>query len=151
MRRPAFIEGQVTFALKPVETGVSVTECCRKMGISEQTFYRWKKKDGGLGLRYQPTLELEKAPLKKRTSEITGVRFRYGYKRITTLATDLRTDPTMIEMPSDTTFDRLGTGMYHSLAIDRDGDAWAWGNGGNGRLGYGGSEHQDSPRSVAMP
>ena len=45
-----FSEEQVAFALRQAETGISVQEVIRKMGISEQTFYRWKKKYGGLGI-----------------------------------------------------------------------------------------------------
>jgi putative transposase len=49
MRRTKFIEGQIAFTLKQAETGTPVMEVIRKMGITEQTFYRWKKKYGGLG------------------------------------------------------------------------------------------------------
>ena len=49
MKKSKFTEEQIAFALKQAETGTSVTEVIRKLGISEQTFYRWKKKYGGLG------------------------------------------------------------------------------------------------------
>src|SRR5258706_2326086 len=49
MKRSKFTESQIVFALKQAETGVAVAEVCRKMGISEATFYNWKKKYGGLG------------------------------------------------------------------------------------------------------
>lgn len=39
-----FSEEQIAFALKQAEHGTPVLEVIRKMGISEQTFYRWKKK-----------------------------------------------------------------------------------------------------------
>ena len=42
-----FTEPQIAFVLKQVEVGVTVGEVCRKAGISEQTFYRWKQKYGG--------------------------------------------------------------------------------------------------------
>ena len=43
---------QVAFALRQAESGTPIPDVCRKMGISEQTFYRWKKKyDGMCGLR----------------------------------------------------------------------------------------------------
>ena len=35
---------QIAFALRQAESGAPVLEVCRKMGIAEQTFYRWKKK-----------------------------------------------------------------------------------------------------------
>jgi putative transposase len=44
-----FTEEQIAFALKQAETGTKVGEVCRKIGISEATFYNWKKKFGGLG------------------------------------------------------------------------------------------------------
>lgn len=40
----------IVFALKQAETGVAVAEVCRKMGISEATYYNWKEKYGGLGV-----------------------------------------------------------------------------------------------------
>lgn len=43
-------EEQIAFALKQAETGTSGAEVIRRMGISEQTFYRWKKVYGGLGV-----------------------------------------------------------------------------------------------------
>ena len=50
MKRKRFTEEQITFALRQVEGGVPVKEVCRKLQVSEQTFYRWKKKFGGLGV-----------------------------------------------------------------------------------------------------
>jgi putative transposase len=38
------------FALRSADTGVTVAEVCRKMGISEATYYNWKKKYGSLGV-----------------------------------------------------------------------------------------------------
>ena len=49
MRKSRFSVEQITYGLKQVETGVPVSELCRKLGISEQTFYAWKKKYGGMG------------------------------------------------------------------------------------------------------
>ena len=43
VHRPA-----VAFALQQAETGTPVEEVCRKMGVSQATFYRWKKVYGGL-------------------------------------------------------------------------------------------------------
>ena len=50
MKKSKFTEAQIVFAIKQSETGVKVDEVCRKMGISEATFYAWKKKYGGLGV-----------------------------------------------------------------------------------------------------
>ena len=49
MKKSRFTEEQISFALKQAETGTPVAEVLRRMGISEQTFYRWKKLYGGLG------------------------------------------------------------------------------------------------------
>ena len=48
MKKSKFTEEQIAFALRQAESGTSVVEVCRKMGIAEQTFFRWKKKYGGL-------------------------------------------------------------------------------------------------------
>ena len=68
-----FSEEQVAFALRQAETGISVQEVIRKMGISEQTFYRWKKKYGGLGiseLRRLKQLEEENRKLKQLVEDL---------------------------------------------------------------------------------
>jgi len=44
-----FTEEQIAQALWLVEAGAVAIDVCRKMGVSEQTFYRWKKKYGGMG------------------------------------------------------------------------------------------------------
>lgn len=43
MKRKRFSEEQIAFALRQAESGTTIEEICRKMGISEPTFYRWKK------------------------------------------------------------------------------------------------------------
>jgi len=50
MKTTKFTEEQIAFALKQAETGTKVAEVCRKMGISDATFYNWRKKYGGLGV-----------------------------------------------------------------------------------------------------
>jgi putative transposase len=74
MKKSKFTEVQIVFALKQNETGVSVEEICRKLGISEPTFYKWKKKFGGLGvseLRKLRQLEEENAQLKKLVADLS--------------------------------------------------------------------------------
>ena len=44
MKRSKFTESQISFALQQAETGFKVEEVCRKMGISDATFYLWEKK-----------------------------------------------------------------------------------------------------------
>lgn len=50
MKKTRYTEEQIAFALKQAETGTRVGEVCRKMGISEATFYNGKKKFAGLGV-----------------------------------------------------------------------------------------------------
>ncbi len=48
MKTSRFSESQVALALRQIEEGVDLGEICRKLVISEQTYYRWRKKYGGL-------------------------------------------------------------------------------------------------------
>lgn len=50
MKKTRYTEEQIAFTLKQAETGTRGEELCRKMGISEATFYNWKKKFGGMGV-----------------------------------------------------------------------------------------------------
>jgi alpha-tubulin suppressor-like RCC1 family protein len=59
--------------------------------------------------------------------------------------------PTSVAMPADTTFVAIAAGGNHSLALDQDGGAWAWGSNGYGQLGDGSGGDQATPVAVAMP
>jgi putative transposase len=48
MKRKRYTEPQIVFALQQAEGGTSVAEICRKMGVAEQTFYRWKRRHADL-------------------------------------------------------------------------------------------------------
>ena len=48
VKKSKFTEAQIAFALKQAETGTRVEEVCRKFGISQATFFNWKKKYGGM-------------------------------------------------------------------------------------------------------
>lgn len=48
MKKSRYSEQQIAFILKQRDEGVSVAEACRKAGISEATYYNWRKKYGGL-------------------------------------------------------------------------------------------------------
>jgi putative transposase len=74
MKKSKFTEAQIAFAIKQAESGVSVEEICRKLGVSQQTFYNWKKKYGGLDpteLRRLRQLEEENAKLKKIVADLS--------------------------------------------------------------------------------
>lgn len=74
MKKSTYTEAQIAFALKQAETGTRVDEVCRKMGISEATFYNWKKKYGGMGvneLRRLRQLEEENFKLKQIVADLT--------------------------------------------------------------------------------
>jgi len=74
MKKTKYMEQQIAFALKQAETGTRVSEVCRKRGISEATFYNWKKKYGGLGvseLRRLNQLEDENQRLKRMVADLS--------------------------------------------------------------------------------
>ncbi len=74
MKRSKFTEEQIAFALKQAEVGTSVEEVCRTMGISDATFYSWRKKYGGLGpseLRRLRQLEEENSKLKRLVADLS--------------------------------------------------------------------------------
>jgi putative transposase len=74
MKKSKFTEQQIVFAIKQAETGVPVAEVCRKLGISEPTFYNWKRKFSDLGtaeLRRLRQLEDENARLKQVVADLT--------------------------------------------------------------------------------
>jgi putative transposase len=68
MRSKRFSEEQIIGVLKEAESGVPPKEICRQHGISEQTFYRWRRKYGGLDVseaRRLKALEQENKKLKQ--------------------------------------------------------------------------------------
>lgn len=74
MKRKRFTDEQIAYALRQAESGVVPAEICRKMGVSEQTFYRWKKKYAGMGvaeLRELRQLREENRKLKQLVADLT--------------------------------------------------------------------------------
>lgn len=72
MKRKRFTEEQILGVLREQEAGGTAREICRRHGISEQTFYRWKSKYGGMqvsGVRRLRDLEGENAKLKRLLAE----------------------------------------------------------------------------------
>ena len=74
MKSSRYSPEQVAFAMRQAESGTPVPEVCRKMGIAEQTFYRWKKKYLGMGiaeLRRLRVLEEENRKLKQLVADLS--------------------------------------------------------------------------------
>jgi putative transposase len=72
MRGSRFREQQIIAVLKEHEAGAATGELCRRLGVSEQTLYRWKRKYGGLEVteaRRLRVLEEENARLKRLVAE----------------------------------------------------------------------------------
>ena len=81
MRKSRFTVEQIAMALRQGEAGTPVAEIIRKLEISEQTYYRWKKKYGGLGV-----------------SELRELRvIRDENRRLKTLVADLSLDKTILQ------------------------------------------------------
>jgi len=74
MKRKRYSEEQIIKILKDGEAGLKVADLCRKHGISEQTFYRWKAKFGGMGIseaKRLKQLEEENRRLKHAVADLT--------------------------------------------------------------------------------
>jgi putative transposase len=81
VKRKRFSVEQIVGILKQVEVGVPVAEVCRQAGITEQTFYRWKKQYGGL--------EIDQVRQLKQLQE--------GNARLQKLVAELSLDKTMLQ------------------------------------------------------
>lgn len=74
MKKSRFTDEPTGFALRQAELGTGVDEVCRKMGVSQATFFRWKQKYGGLGLSELwklPQLEEEDQKLKRLVADLS--------------------------------------------------------------------------------
>ena len=76
MKKSRFTESQIVAILKRQESGMSVKDICRDSGISDQTFYRWKAKYGGMDssqLKRVKDLEDENSRLKRMYAELSMI------------------------------------------------------------------------------
>ena len=74
MKRSRFSEQQIAFILRQAEEGTPVAEVCRKAGVSEATYYNWRKKYGGLmpsEMKCLKQLEEENARLKRIVADLS--------------------------------------------------------------------------------
>lgn len=79
-RKSTFTEEPITFALRPAEAGLSVEDICRKLGVSQATFFRWKAKYGEMG-----------------TAEMRRLRQLEENKKLKQLVADLSLDMKMLQ------------------------------------------------------
>ena len=81
MRKSRFSEEQIAMALRQAEAGTPVEEVCRKLGVSQATFFRWRKRFGSLGV-----------------SEIRELRqLREESRKLKQLVADLSLDKTILQ------------------------------------------------------
>jgi putative transposase len=74
VKKSRFTEEQIAYALRQAESGTPVVDVCRQLGVSEASFYVWKKKYGTLGvteLRELRQLRDENARLKRVVADLT--------------------------------------------------------------------------------
>jgi putative transposase len=74
MEQKRYTDEQIAFSLRQAESGTAVAEICRKLGVSEPTFYRWKKQFAGMGtveMRRLKQLEEENAKLKRLVADLS--------------------------------------------------------------------------------
>ena len=74
MKKSRFSQEQISHALRQVESGATAVEVCRRLGVTEQTFYRWKRSYAGMGiseLRRLKQLEHENSKLKRLVADLS--------------------------------------------------------------------------------
>lgn len=74
MKRSQYSESQIVGILKEADSGVLVKDVCRKYGISDATYYKWKSKYGGLevsDVRRMRDLEAENSKLKRMYADLS--------------------------------------------------------------------------------
>jgi putative transposase len=74
MRKSKYTAEQIAYVLKQAEVGTPVADVCRKIGVTEQTFYRWKSKYGGMlpsDVKRLKQLEEENRKLKQMVADLS--------------------------------------------------------------------------------
>lgn len=74
MKKKRYTDEQIAYALRQAEAGTKVTELCRKLGVSQQTFYSWRRKYAGMGvaeLRELRHLRQENKKLKQLVADLS--------------------------------------------------------------------------------
>ena len=74
MKKARFTESQIVAAIKKQESGISVRDVCRELGISDATFYNWKAKYGGMeasDVKRLKEMVVELSQYKKIVAELT--------------------------------------------------------------------------------
>ena len=74
MKRKRYTDEQIAYAMRQAESGTPVTEICRKLGVSQQTFYTWRRKFAGMGvaeLRELRQLREENKKLKELVADLS--------------------------------------------------------------------------------
>lgn len=74
MGRKRYTEEQIIYALRQADGGRPVREVCRELGVTEQSFYIWRRKYGGMGvseLRELRQLREENRQLRKIVADLT--------------------------------------------------------------------------------
>ncbi len=124
MKKSRFSDEQIAHALRQSEAGTPVAEITRKLGVSEATFYAWKKKFGSMGtaeIRELRQLREENAKLKRLVADLSLDKARLADAGVISRRTDGSTGPAPGKRPESPGGGSKRTviwGMSASLPLD---------------------------------